>query len=453
LKSESYWPINSSMKGALSILIIEDDKYCRLNLREILQSYGIIDEAVDVPDALNKLKHQHYDIVLTDIELGNGSGVELIPTIIRKGSHCIVVSSYESDEVIEKAYTLGASHYLSKLKLREQLPVYITKFLNSKTAQFEKFIREDFITQDQELINDLKSLCSINLKGLNLFISGPTGAGKSLLGKLIHQMTHPEAPLVHLNCSEVADNLLESELFGHEKGAFTGAESKKDGKLKLANNGTLFLDEVATMSLSMQQKLLKALDEKSFYPVGSSTPVKSHFTLISATCEDLHLKVAKKEFREDLYYRLCGFRFDLKPLSQRSGDVEMLIRHFQKTSNRRFVIKTEAMELLKRHPWQGNVRELSKICEAFSQSITGIVDVETVRKFLHEKPIKSSLGIEAWEEYVQENGLRSLISNLERRAVEESLKRHNGKITAAIKELKISSSAFYRILQEHQLSF
>ncbi|MBA2405457.1 MAG: sigma-54-dependent Fis family transcriptional regulator, partial [Bdellovibrionales bacterium] len=310
------------MKSKLSILIIEDDKYARLNLREILSPFGLLDEAADTESAFAKLKNNFYDIVITDIELGAGSGVDIIPTIIKKGSHCIVVSSYEHDDIIEKAYNLGASHYLSKFKLRDQLPVYINKYLQTKSARFEKFLNEEFITQDPDTIQELRRLCEINLKNQNLFISGSTGTGKSLLGKLIHDITHPDAPLVHLNCSEISETLLESELFGHEKGAFTGADQKKDGKLKLANGGTLFLDEVATMPLSMQQKLLKALDEKTFYPVGSSSPIKSDFTLISATCEGILEKVQRKEFREDLYFRLSGFHFHLKSLSERPDDVE-----------------------------------------------------------------------------------------------------------------------------------
>lgn len=441
------------MKSKLSILIIEDDKYARLNLREILSPFGVLDEAIDTESAFIKLKNNFYDIVITDIELGAGSGVDVIPTIIRKGSHCIVVSSYEHEDIIEKAYALGASHYLSKLKLRDQLPVYIHKFLQTKSARFEKFLNEEFITQDPDTIQELRRLCEINLKNQNLFISGATGTGKSLLGKLIHDITHPDAPLVHLNCSEISETLLESELFGHEKGAFTGADQKKDGKLKLANGGTLFLDEVATMPLSMQQKLLKALDEKTFYPVGSSIPIKSDFTLISATCEGILEKVQRKEFREDLYFRLSGFHFHLKSLSERPDDVELLVKFFQKKSSRRFVIKTEAIEAMKQYNWPGNVRELSKVCERFSQSLSGMVDLKLVRKTIIPQGQTSIPKLEGWEDYVQNHGLRSYITILEKRAVEESMKRNKGKITACIKELKISSSAFYRILQDHQLTF
>ena len=441
------------MKSKLSILIIEDDKYARLNLREILNPFGILDEAADLESAQIKLKDNFYDIVLTDIELGSASGIDIIETIKQKGSYCMVVSSYEDEDVIEKAYSLGASHYLSKFKLREQLPVYINKFIQNKSERFEKFLKEEFITQDQETILDLRRLCEINLKNQNLFISGATGTGKSLLGKLIHDITHPEAPLVHLNCSEISETLLESELFGHEKGAFTGAEQKKDGKLKLANGGTLFLDEVATMSLSMQQKLLKALDEKTFYPVGSSSPIKSDFTLISATCEEILEKVQKNEFRKDLYFRLSGFHIHIKPLSERPEDVDLLVKFFQKKFHRRFYIKPEAVVEMRQYSWPGNIRELSKVCERFSQSLSGVVDVALVTKTLIPQTQTPTPKLEGWEEYVLNHGLRAYITNLEKRAVEESMKRNKGKITACIKELKISSSAFYRILQEHKLTF
>ena len=439
------------MKSKLSILIIEDDKYTRLNLRELLNPFAVLDEAECTETAQEKLAANFYDIVLTDIELRTGSGIDLISGIVKKGSHCMVVSSFENEEMIEKAYLLGASHYLSKFKLREQLPVYINKFLQSKNARLEKFLSEEFMTQDPQTIENLKRLHQINLKNQNLFLTGPTGAGKSLLGKLIHEMTHPEAPLIHLNCSEVSETLLESELFGHEKGSFTGADKKKDGKLKQANGGTLFLDEVATMPMSMQQKLLKALDEKTFYPVGSTQAVSCDFTLISATCENIQDKIQQKEFREDLYFRLSGYQFYLKPVCERPQDIELLIKFFQKKLNRRFVIKQEAIEELKKYAWPGNVREIKKICERFSQSESGIVDLELVKTFF-SGGLKTSLPErDEWQDFIQKNGLRALISEIEKKAVEESMKRNKGKITACIKELRISSSALYRILQEHKL--
>ena len=440
------------MKSNLSILVIEDDKYTRLSLREILHPFGIIDEASDVDTALQKLHNNVFDVVLTDIDLGNSTGLEILPITRKKFIHSIVVSSFENEEIIEKAYLAGASHFLSKLKLRDQLPIYIEKFLQSKNDRLEKFLTEEFITQDAETTNDLKKLSQINLKGQNLFISGPTGTGKSLLGKLIHELNNPKGPLVHLNCSEVAENLLESELFGHEKGSFTGADQKKDGKLKLANGGTLFLDEVATMPMSMQQKLLKALDEKTFYPVGSSTPIKCDFTLITATCEDMKEKIQSKLFREDLFFRLSGFQFKLKPLYERIDDLDLLLKHLQKKATRRFVIKPDALKSLKEYHWPGNVRELTKACERFSQEESGIISEDIARRLLstNSQSIKNP---DHLLEQIQTVGLNLVIEQIEKMAVEDSLKRNNGKITVCIKELKISSSAFYRILQKHKLRF
>jgi DNA-binding NtrC family response regulator len=440
------------MKKNLSILIIEDDKYARLNLQEILRPYGIVEEAPDIEAARIKLTHNSYDIVITDIELGQGSGVDIIPLVQRKGIHCIVVSSYENEDVIERAYLLGAKHYLAKFKLKEQLPLYIEKYIQEKDAFFERFLKEEFITQNQKLISDLRQLVSINWKNQTLYLSGPTGTGKSLLGKLIHKITNSSGNLVHLNCSEVPENLIEAELFGHEKGAFTGAEGRKEGKLRQAHGGTLFLDEVATMPLSMQQKLLKALDEKTFYPVGSTVPVKCEFTLITASCEDLQEKIRKKEFREDLFYRINGFSFNLPSLSQRADDIELLIKHYQKKSSRRYVIKQEAMNLLKQHSWPGNIRELIKVSEQLSQHSSGVVDELIVQNIIEEKIVPHK-EFEDWKSFVQNFGLRAYIAELEKKAVEDSLKKNQGKITACIKDLKISSSAIYRIIQEHQLQF
>jgi len=435
------------MKNQFRFLLVEDDKYTRLFIKEILSSYGLVFEADSLEGATQILNSEYLDIVITDIELGKGSGTELIPLCHRKNIPCIVVSSYDGDEIIEKAYQNGAHHYLSKAQLKDDLPHYLRQFSEERGQLLERLFREEFITEDHETREAIKKLSKLQWKDQSLLITGETGTGKSFIGKLIHDLNQSGKNLVHLNCSELSDNLLESELFGHEKGAFTGAESKKDGKLKLADGGTLFLDEVATMSLSMQQKLLKAIDEKEFYPVGSQKPIKSSFTLISATCEDLKEKVNKKEFREDLYYRLKGYELKLKPLRERPQDIILYIRFFQRRSNRKFIIKEEALEVLKNHSWQGNTRELKKYLERLAQISHGIIQCSDLTDL---KP--TSLSAQEIDHVIQ-IGLKQYIQDLEKKAVESSLKKNNGKITACIKELKISSSAFYRILNEHKLHF
>lgn len=434
------------MNTPLSFLIIEDDKYTRFSLRETLKEYGAIEEASSFTEAKEKLSSYSYDVVITDIDLEGNSALDLFPLIKSSKSHCIVVSSQESDDVIEKAYSEGAKHFLSKFKVRTELEIYIKKFLQFRSNYIQEIIQQNFITHNEELQSNLARLCEVNWKNRSLFISGATGTGKSLLGKVLHEVTHKEKNFVHLNCSEISENLLESELFGHEKGAFTGADSKKIGKLKEADGGTLFLDEIATMSLSMQQKLLKAIDEKTFYPVGATKPETSNYTLITATCEDIGELIREKKFREDFFYRISGFKFHLKSLKERPNDIRFIARHYQNLSPRRFVIKEEALQFLETYHWPGNIRELRLLIERLSQMSTGIIELKDIQTLLSSSDSESRIPIP--NEEIKKNGLKSYISQIEKMAVREAMKRNEGKITSCIKELKISASAFYRILNE-----
>lgn len=431
----------------VSFLIIEDDKYMRLSLKEILKEFGSVEEASSYSEGETKLLNYPFDVVISDIDLDGQSALPLLTRIKENNSHCIVVSSQEEDETIEKAYDLGVSHFLSKNRIRKELSIYIQKFLQRRSNKFIDIIKKNYITENQELIENLLNLCEFNIKNKSLYLSGETGTGKSHLAKIIHEITHPEAPFVHLNCSEISESLLESELFGHEKGAFTGAETKKEGKFKLADGGTLFLDEVATMPLSMQQKLLKALDEKTFYPVGSDVPEKSNFTLITATCEDISQLIKDKKFREDLFYRIGGFKFHLKSLRERRSDIRPLIKHYQKNSSRKFVVKEDALSFMESYHWPGNIRELKLTIERISQIGQGIISLSMIQDLL--APHSEVEGkIPNPNEIIMTIGLKNYISLLEKKTVKESMERHHGKITACIKELKISASAFYRILNE-----
>jgi DNA-binding NtrC family response regulator len=438
------------MSKVLNILIIEDDKYTRLELKDILSKYGIISEAKNIDEALEVLTKEKFDLIITDIELEDRSGIEIIPQVVKSGAYCIVVSSYKEEDIIEAAYHLGVKHYLSKAKLRELLPIYVNKYLQDKNLHFEKIITQSIITEDENLIGKLRGLCEINWKNRSLLITGSTGTGKTHLGKIIHEITNPKSNLVHLNCSEIPELLLESELFGHEKGAFTGADTKKDGKLLLAKNGTLFLDEIGTMSLGMQQKLLKAIDEKTFYPVGSNTPITSEFTLIAATCEDIKEKIAKKEFREDLYFRISGHHFHMPDLKNRINDIEPLVRFFQEKSYRKFIIKKEAYKKLKDYEWPGNIRELGRVCDKMSDIKSGIITEEIISTLLGCEVL--NITEESFPmDKVFEIGLRHYIKILEKVAVQEALKKNQNKVSACIKDLKISSSAFYRIIEENNI--
>lgn len=435
----------------LSILIIEDDPYFRLGLKSHLKDLGLIDEATSENEAIEKMSSNFYDLVLIDMQLeSETSGINLIKFAGLKKIHSIVLSSVTDDDITELAYSNGCNHFLSKIKYKEQIETYIHKYMQSlKTDSFEDFITKKYITTDSDLILAIKNLTEINLKDKSIFITGETGVGKSLIGKLLHQFTYKsDAPFVHLNCTEIPENLIESELFGHKKGAFTGALTDKKGKLETASGGVLFLDEIATMPMIMQQKLLKAIDEKTFYPLGSNTPVTINFTLITATCEDVFEKISKGEFRRDLFYRIAGLNLDIKPLRSRTHDVKALINHFVKSSPRRFVIKDDAMDALLSYPWPGNVRELKKMIDLLSLSSKGIITAKDLpsQLGLHDNALSDNgLLTLSQKEMILTEGLKNFINRIEQEITQEVLVKNHGKITQSIKDLRISTSSFYRI--------
>lgn len=435
----------------LKILIVDDDTYFRLGVASVLSDYGILVEASNETEAISLLEREHFDLALIDMQMEeNDSGLRVLKKAVSKKVHSIILSSYDNDEITERAYEQGCDHFLTKLNYNSSLEPYVIKFIkNYKLNILEDFFTTKYITQDKDIINQIHNLSHINVKGKSIFISGETGVGKSLIGKMIHELSHKDKdPFVHLNCAEIPENLIESELFGHKKGAFTGALQDKKGRLELADNGTLFLDEIATMPLSMQKKLLKALDEKTFYPIGSDRPIKSNFTLITATCEDLFSKVHNEEFRKDLFFRITGLNIDIKPLRKRKKDIPLLIKYFTARSERRIVIKKDAKEILNNYSWPGNIRELQKTLDLLTLNKKGIITGVDL-------PIKITSGLathngndwltENQKDYITDYGLRDFIKKIEQETILSTLDKHDGKVTKAIKELKISSSAFYRI--------
>jgi DNA-binding NtrC family response regulator len=439
----------------LKILIIDDDRYFRLALKSIVGKYGLVEEASSEAEAIKRLNSEYYDVVLLDMNIDHQlSGIRILEIAKNKKIHTIIISSEDTEEITEKAYTLGCDHFLTKRFYQSQLEPYLNKFIQFQSSTvMSDFFKTSFITKNSLLIEQIKSLLTMNLKGKCVYITGETGVGKSLVGELLHQFTYGNSrPFIHLNCSEISENLIESELFGHKKGSFTGASEDKKGKLELAHGGTLFLDEIATMPMQMQQKLLKAVDSKTFYPVGSSTPVKTDFTLISATCEDLFTKIANKEFRKDLFFRISGLNIEIPPLRERKEDILLLIKHFIKQSPRKFIIKQDAIDYLVALPWDGNVREIKKIIELLSLTSHGIVEINDIQKMLNHKVgstvDEDSLLSAKQVDYILKHGLRSFITQIEKNIALIVMEKNNKKITGCIKDLQISSSAFYRILDE-----
>lgn len=440
------------MKNKIHILIVDDDKYFRIALKNLLNDHAIFTEAESESEATKLIDTNFFDIALIDMNIdGPKSGINILQNTKSKKIHSIMLSSCIDDEKIEEAYTTGCDHFLAKAYYKEHLIPYVHKYRKQLFDNGSKnFFKTKFLTEDHVLKTKIQEMCEISLKNKSVLITGETGVGKSLVGELLHEQNYDSSkPFIHINCSEIAENLMESEFFGHKKGSFTGAIADKKGKLELADGGTLFLDEVATMSLSMQKKLLKAIESKSFYPLGAHEEVKSNFTLITATCEDLFSKISKEEFRKDFFFRISGINLHISPLRERPNDIQLLIKHFLACAPRKIIVKQEAIELLEQYEWSGNTRELKKEIEYLCLKNKGIIEPSDVA--LNGARMQSSTNEEYLtvdqKNYIADHGLRSFIKNIEEQSIKETLTKHQGKITHAIKELKISSSAFYRIFE------
>lgn len=437
------------MSNKIHILLADDDKYFRMAVKELLRDAAIISEADSETEAISLIHNNYFDIALIDMDIdGPKSGIHLLQEVKYKRLHTIILSSQNEAELIEEAYENGCDHFLTKLHYRSHLLDYINKYKKKLFgAGSEKMFCDSYITNNETLRHQIEELCQINLKNRSILITGETGVGKSLIGKLLHEQTYDKSkPFVHLNCSEISKSIMESELFGHKKGAFTGALSDKIGKLEQANGGTLFLDEIGTMPISMQQKLLKALDQKSFFPVGSNTEVKSEFTLITATCDDLFELIHQEKFRKDLFYRISGINLHISPLRERKEDIPALVNFFLSQSARRIILKDDAIEKITHYSWPGNIRELKKYIDLLTVKNKGIISAKDI-SFTH---LPRGLDLSSYlthqqKDYIETHGLREFIKKIEEETLQSSMEKHKGKITHVIKELKISASAFYRI--------
>lgn len=364
------------------ILIIEDEETLRASLKRVFLRDGYEVETADNAElALEILDKSIYDIVITDIILPGINGIELLKKIKEKFPEqiVIIITAYASLETAVEALRAGAYDYIIKPIIHEEIKQIVKNALKQKALQaeniflkkqierqydFSKIIGESYAMQ--KIIHEVKKIADARS---NVLLLGETGTGKELIARAIHfNSSRADKPFIPINCSAIPENLLESELFGHVKGAFTGAITSKKGLFEEANGGTVFLDEIGDLSIGLQSKLLRVLEDQEIRPVGGTQSIKVDIRFISATNKNIEDAVKQGNFREDLFYRINVITIKLPPLRERKEDIELLVKYFVQRYSSELGksvtdITKEALERLKAYHWPGNIRELQNIIE------------------------------------------------------------------------------------------
>lgn len=366
----------------MRIMIVDDERIVRESFYHWFQKSGHrVSTAASGEEALKELSRAPMDLLFVDIKMPGMDGIELLAAVKEAYPETIVViiTAYGSIESAVEAMKIGATDYLLKPFKPDQLSLVLEKVIQQQKKQsefdylkgrLEKITRFDnIIGQSDAMMEIFDMITEVAGSDASVLLSGETGTGKELIAKAIHAKS-PRAnrPFIAINCGAIPDTLLESELFGHQKGAYTGANRERKGFLEVVGGGTLFLDEVGEISTKMQVDLLRVLEEKSIVRVGSRQPVTVDFRLITATSRDLEKRIRSGEFREDFFYRIHVIQVDIPPLRERREDIKPLAAHFLKkfcheTTKRVDRISTGAYRILESYNWPGNVRELENAIE------------------------------------------------------------------------------------------
>jgi len=436
-------------------LIVEDEKDALNLLAGFLTKEGFeVYTARRGKDAVNLFESEHFDLVLLDIRLPDISGKEVIEKIksLNPLTPVIVVSALQDVETVVEMLKKGAEDYITKPISLDQLLVKIKGALEKFRRELELRIIEEINTEEllgRDFVFQSKKMQDVLIKALKAsksnapcLVMGETGTGKTLLARLIHNLSgRKNGPFVDVHLQAIPETLVESELFGYKKGAFTGADKSYEGLIIKANGGTLFLDEIGELKRDLQVKLLKVIEEKKVKPLGDTQEYPVDFRLITATNRDLYSLVKEGYFREDLYYRLNVIEIVIPPLRERREDIPILLNYFLKKyaeSEGKDIegFTKDAMELLLRYPYPGNVRELSNIveraCVMASKSLVDVEDLpETVRNYEKKKMLESA-------KEVKEGNLFYMVREFEKRLIINALKEANFVKTKAAKKLGIS---------------
>lgn len=449
------------------ILIADDEPSMRLNLAELLEGEGYaVELASNGEEAVQKTIKHNPMVVLMDIKMPKLSGIPALKAIKQHDSRIpvIIFTAFGTNEKPIEAIKSGAFDYLDKpFDIDELLRVLESalrqhkkiKKLESKTntsPENDVVHAEQYIVGTSKKMRDvLKLVGKIAPKDTTVLIEGESGSGKEVIADAIHRHSNKaNGPFIKVNCGALPESLLESELFGHEAGAFTDANKRRRGRFELSDGGTIFLDEVNTLSPSTQVKLLRVLQHFTFERVGSEETIRTDARIIAATNKNLKQEVENGNFREDLYYRLNVFNISIPPLRERIEDIEPLTNHFLKkyAPNKRLLISREALSYLKLYHWPGNVRELENIIERATILMSG--------KVLEKKDLSISLKSDLsniYESFTNEGSIpmQKILESVEKDLIKKGLNRTNWNKTKAAKLLGINRRLLYSKIDQYDL--
>jgi DNA-binding NtrC family response regulator len=447
-----------------TILIVDDEKHTREGLRQSLEEEFDVYTASNIDEALNVLDADRVDLVLTDLRIGGEDGMALIEKILQRARPpiCILMTAYGSIATAVEAMRKGAYDFVTKPINLDELGMKIRRAINGQRLEQEnqqlkqqvdqRFGLENLIGESPAMHRILDTIRQVAPTRATVLILGESGTGKELIARAIHNLSNRnKTRFVAFNCSAFSPQLVESELFGHEKGAFTGASERRIGRIEQAAGGTLFLDEIGEIDGNVQVKLLRALDPGVFERVGGNQTIKTDIRLIAATNRDLARLVSEKKFREDLYYRLNVVQIRVPPLRERKEDIPLLANAFLKEisqrDNKTFrPLSPEAMDALLRYEWPGNIRELKgAIDSGVTLAIGPQVTLPDLPLTISEARFSGSAGLD-------ENAGQMNIHNNEMRLILRALEETRGNRTEAAKKLGISRRTLHRRLKELNLT-
>jgi two-component system, NtrC family, response regulator AtoC len=444
------------------ILVADDDEGISTLLHDLLSDEGYtVEVAHNGGEVVNRLQGRNFDLLLLDVRMPGSDGLTILEQLRKTGNDIpvIMITAHATSSTAIRAMQIGAYDYLLKPFEVEEVILILQRLfehqtLATKVAELEQRNfdpRERIIGSSQAMMGVYRTIGRVAGSDATVLVTGETGTGKELVAQTIHlNSARRNGPLIKVNCAALPETLLESELFGHEKGAFTGAMNQRKGRFELAHQGTIFLDEVGELSQATQKKLLRVLQEREFERVGGSTTVKVNVRVLTATNRDLEEEVRKGNFREDLYYRLNVINIHMPALRDRHGDIPLLVEYFldkyrYSPGSAQTRLSEEAMERLIAYDWPGNVRQLEHEIERAVILSQG--KVITSEHLSLGPQTNQALQIDLGSRLREGNSLANIVREVERKVLEEALSMEDGNSGSAADRLGLSLQEFEKKLK------